>query len=44
MNTFNCSCVYTWVYSQLHEKLYNHRNNLIVQLHEYLYVGIYTII
>ena len=26
------------------EKLYNHRNNMIVQLYEYLYLGLYTII
>ena len=32
MNTFNYTCIY--------EKLYNHRDNVIVQLYEYIYLGI----
>ena len=31
-------------YLKLYEKLYNHRNNMIVQLYEYLYLGMLTII
>ena len=44
MNTYNYTCIYTWVHLRLYEKLYNHRNNVIVQSYEYLYLGIYTII
>ena len=41
---FNYTCIYIWEYLQLYEKLYKHRNNVIVQLYEYLYLGIITII
>ena len=36
--------IYTCVYIQVYEKSYNHKNNVIVQLYEYLYLGILTII
>ena len=36
MKTYNYTCIYTWVYLQL----YNHRNNEIVYLYEYLYLGV----
>ena len=35
---------YIQLYLQLYEKLNNHKNNVIVQLYEYLYLGILTII
>ena len=41
---YNYKSIYTTVYLQLYEKLYNHRNIVIVQLYEYLYLGILTII
>ena len=36
--------IYTWIYLQLYGKFYKHRNNVIVQLYEYLCLGILTII
>ena len=36
--------IYTSANLQLYEKLYNHKNNVIVQLYEYLYLGILRII
>ena len=44
LDIFNYTCIYTWVYLQIYEKLYNDRNNVIVQLYEYLYLGILTFI
>ena len=35
---------YTWVYLQIYEKLYIHRNNVIVHVYEHLYLGILAII
>ena len=44
LDIFNYTCIYTWIYLQIYEILYNHRNNVIVQLYEYIYLGIYSII
>ena len=44
LDIFNYTCFYIWEYLQLYENLYEHRNNVIVQLYEYLYLGILSII
>ena len=44
MDTYNYTSNYTWVYLQIYEKVYIHRNNVIVHVYEHLYLGILAII